>query len=142
MLLPREEAIVDFTAQQRNSGAVLEVMRYFARTGRPSDIAYVIQRYTDQLEMNRAHTRSFLAMRVPGILANHYFLTASWGHGSSTAQRASADKFFGPSFQESEWALDIVAAAHDCDPDGLMTAISDAILALQRMAEGKAKGQA
>lgn len=121
MLNDAEQAGLDEAAADGNSGYAIELMRYLARQQRIDDLARVIDRYHQRVEINKAPVRRFLAHQVPGILSNHFFPSLGETH---------FQRFIAWSVSSADWARPLVDAADACDPDELARAVGAIVASL------------
>jgi hypothetical protein len=131
MLSNDEVTAVVRTARAGSSGLAIEIMRHLARLARIGDIAEVIGRYHESVEINHAPVRRFLASQVPGILSNHYFPNLG---------KEIFEEFIDYSGHTPNWSQPIVDAATRCDATDLAAAVGRTSDALRERLRRKATG--
>lgn len=134
MLNEEELDAVSAAAQGGETGFALELMRTLARSGRIEALPELVDAFAHGFEINRAPVRNYLAHRVPGILANHYFAAAlSPSCGAATA--ATYQDFIQYTLDHRGWEESIVHAVIENDP-------TDLTIAVRRILDGVMKQHA
>jgi hypothetical protein len=122
MLSQEELDAIAAAAHNGETGFALELMRALARSGRIEALPQLVAEFARSVEINRAPVRNFLAHRVPGILANHYFPAALPQH-RGFATSATYQDFIQYTLDHRGWEEPIVHAIVEDDAADLTAAV-------------------